>query len=718
MYGSTGVPASPVNDGCSTPEHWSDVGAVRTRVALVEQQLEMLQRQVSDMSSYFAQMNQQFQHLDLQMTMQRQQHQEDIVKIMAAQAMTLSNFSATNSQLAYQAAATSYPSPCPAPKPKVRPGPRERQKLREAKAAAAEAWAEEQQEDEAATDVPETLPAVTAVTATAATATAAISVTATTAVTGTTATATAASPLQNESEAITSGSTNATVCTTTGTSASCDATPVSHAGSDESSNNNSNNNNDSNNNSNSHPAADIDDGKIASGCNWKVGTTVEVRNADEQVWQLGTVASIEPTLTVIAEDDMMAFRYEQVRPLTDCFDIGADVEVRNEDDHSWERGTIASKNPVTVFTGNNAVALEYKQVKRITEVASTEQSSKILANTTHEPESGRSSSEKFAFLRTFGCFIALLVTFSSFRHSPDMSLSNLEAARQWAQSEDSSARQEDNNFRRVPGDQLTVQRMRELGHLRLSLSDCEGADRWFTLAISELDSRNRGHGNNNSTNANADSVLSAVDLKERSEILAEAGFAQICDLRFLQGSESLNEAFALKSDFGGEPPHLINALGYAYFKVKDYARAHEIFGGMTNTYPENPLLWNNLGSALSLRGQYSDAEAALYNALWYAEKLSSHSRLHYKQVISNNIHILKNLMAGKTSMAPSVELFNCMASQVSSLVTSTRQEEFQKTFEDLSLSLPADVERPDVSDLMNARSTVLGLERDFLLCPQ
>eukprot|EP00439_Symbiodinium_sp_Y106_P079980 s369_g18.t1 len=99
----------------STPEHWSDVGLLSARTGLLEQQLQATQAQLSQMAAQLAtvaQLSHNLQHLEMQLVLQRQQHQEDMVKMMAAQAVSLSNLT-------------------PSTRTKARPGPRERQKLRE-----------------------------------------------------------------------------------------------------------------------------------------------------------------------------------------------------------------------------------------------------------------------------------------------------------------------------------------------------------------------------------------------------------------------------------------------------------------------------------------------------------------------------------------------------------------------------------------------------------
>eukprot|EP00435_Cladocopium_sp_Y103_P037903 s267_g10.t1 len=165
------------------------------------------------------------------------------------------------------------------------------------------------------------------------------------------------------------------------------------------------------------------------------------------------------------------------------------------------------------------------------------------------------------------------------------------------------------------GQELRTQdsrRLRELGHLQLSVSDCQGAAQLFGRAL-EL-------------------ANSTVSLEESEALRQELGFALVCARRF-------EEAVGVLGQFAPAelPVHLLNALGFAHFHRSEVVQAADCWQEALQLAPQNPVLWNNLGAARVLLGDASASEALLM-ALSTAEQLSTAAGRYYLQLVSNNIH--------------------------------------------------------------------------------
>jgi hypothetical protein len=296
-------------------------------------------------------------------------------------------------------------------------------------------------------------------------------------------------------------------------------------------------------------------------------------------------------------------------------------------------------------------------------------------------------------------------------------------------------------------DAVSLRRMRELGHLHLTVSDCEGAERWFTKALGWLETAPK------TTTAN----LSAFTRERfRVELIGDRGFALVCALRFRDGAEVLKQALGLIG--GASPPHLANALGYAHFRLAEYDLAKEVFKAAVQTShgKQNPILWSNLGAASMSSGDILTADDALYYAMSGAGKLKATSDGYYNSVVVNNIRVLERRTAGQHDGQPMVELFNCLAHEFSSMVKSTGEEQFQLGFEKMLtgvteaapdsevsvqrnsiesngkqalnegsiaekffISGEKEISNPsaDSAKLLGARSAVLSLELEPLFCP-
>lgn len=243
-----------------------------------------------------------------------------------------------------------------------------------------------------------------------------------------------------------------------------------------------------------------------------------------------------------------------------------------------------------------------------------------------------------------------------------------------------------------------AKKMRELGHLRLTMSDCQGADRLFERAEAALANR---------------SLL--LTIEERQALQSDRGFALVCSERFRDGAEMLKKVATNTELLQSTPAYIANALGYAYFRLRDYGRAKSIFETLVQSNPENPLLWNNLGAASISLGDITTADDALYYALSQARKLAGPSSGYYAQVVSNNIHSLRTRSQGRESPGPHMEIFNCMEPQLKSMVTSTPVDVLEKKYSNLMRS-DAD-EHLSVSVLTDSRKSALSMTRERLLCP-
>jgi len=461
-----------MDDQIHTPEHWSDVGAMRTRVSLLEQQLQLLQTQMSTVTGQLTHMASAMQQLDMQFTIQRQQQQEDVVKIMAAQAMTLGNLSQR----------------------KARPGPRERQKLREEK-------------------------------------------------------------VRSEPEETSTGD--------------CVATPLGNA--------------------------------LPESCCGAPAASESPRPAPES----------------------LADRICPVAPARE-------------------------EAPKGTAVGCHLLLQD-------------------------QPSPGSSSRVGHWTYRCLA-FVAWLVYLQSGIVHPEFS--------------------SDVFILEEPDDVASAQGFRDLGHLRLSMSDCAGAEKMFARA-QELANRS----------------MSSDDVRS---LKLERGFALVCSQSYQDGAELLSQVLVEGGLLASSPAYLANALGYAYFRLRDFHKAKEVLETVVQTNPQNPLLWNNLGAASISLGDVTTADDALYYAFSQTSKLGSSSE-YYTQLVSNNIHAFRKRSSGEEGPSPAMELFNCMEKELKSKVSSTSPAEFKKTYEKIGASYTGE---PAYSEtLLASRQATLAVEREYLLCP-
>jgi len=237
-----------------------------------------------------------------------------------------------------------------------------------------------------------------------------------------------------------------------------------------------------------------------------------------------------------------------------------------------------------------------------------------------------------------------------------------------------------------------ARRLRELGHLQLSVSDCQGAAQLFA--------KSQEMGN------------STLHPEELGALRLDLGFALVCAQRFREAIHLLSQAERMEL-----PVHLLNALGFAHFHLSEVAQASEWWHQALTQAPQNPVLWNNLGAARLLLGDAPGASEALLVALRHAEQLTTATGRYYLQLVSNNIHTQRNFETGQhqSPYQLHVEIFHCVASDISMMVSGTSARELQQQYKQVKMDAAA--EGVDVSLVEETRKAVLASEREELLCP-
>lgn len=188
--------------------------------------------------------------------------------------------------------------------------------------------------------------------------------------------------------------------------------------------------------------------------------------------------------------------------------------------------------------------------------------------------------------------------------------------------------------------------IRSEGHVRLKLSNCMEAEWWFSTALNLLA---------------LDGNVSDADAY-RNHIQGERGFALVCSQRFQEGAKTLEQHLLGLGDQMHAVPHLLNALGYAYFHIQDFAKAADLFQLSVEADKENPVPWSNLAAAMMVAGHYQQADDALNNAQDSVAKINAHQD-HHLELIRSNVQVLYSLANNETlpagySFLPLVELWN------------------------------------------------------------
>jgi len=151
-----------------------------------------------------------------------------------------------------------------------------------------------------------------------------------------------------------------------------------------------------------------------------------------------------------------------------------------------------------------------------------------------------------------------------------------------------------------------VLRQRDHGLEQLSKSDCPKAQWYFESALHML--REQEQFGNSSLTMPVDTV----------GLLGDRGFALVCANRYKDGARSLEEYFD-RSKSKSPPTHLLNALGYARFHMKEFDKAARAFDAGLKADPLNSILWSNLAACKMVQGDLQGADDALYHAWDRAE---------------------------------------------------------------------------------------------------
>lgn len=186
--------------------------------------------------------------------------------------------------------------------------------------------------------------------------------------------------------------------------------------------------------------------------------------------------------------------------------------------------------------------------------------------------------------------------------------------------------------------------MRHEGHTRLQLSNCVEAEWWFSQALDLVSDK----GNMSDSNLN----------HSVNHIIGERGFAFVCSKRFGDGASQI-EKHLLEVGFDRVAPHLLNALGYAYFYLEDFHKASNFFEVGIKVEEGNPVLWNNYAAAKMAAGDLGVAHGALMYAVESLKGVHVHQK-HHADLLKYNLHVLQERSEGNGEKlpAPWVDLWN------------------------------------------------------------
>jgi tetratricopeptide (TPR) repeat protein len=190
----------------------------------------------------------------------------------------------------------------------------------------------------------------------------------------------------------------------------------------------------------------------------------------------------------------------------------------------------------------------------------------------------------------------------------------------------------------VPNITDRAQGMRNEGHIRLQLSNCAEAAWWFSSARQLL-----------SHKGNVSDIF-------QNHIVGEQGFALVCAGHFEEGVKFLEEHLTV---IGLNPgaAHLLNALGYAHFFMKDMTKALVYFELSLRADELNPVPWNNFAGVKIMEGDLKGAEDALVRAHNNVEIYPLHQE-HHIGMIRYNLQVLREKSEGKAQHAPWMDLWN------------------------------------------------------------
>lgn len=199
---------------------------------------------------------------------------------------------------------------------------------------------------------------------------------------------------------------------------------------------------------------------------------------------------------------------------------------------------------------------------------------------------------------------------------------------------------------------FVTQQLWEKGLKLLTASECTMAERLFARAISVLDVTPKP------APTTRDEESMAVMQMVRSEITFDHGMSLVCSKNFSEGIAVLSQRLE-SLEPGRQPPHLLNAIGYAHFNQEEYLLAGRAFRLAVGAKPHNPLLWSNLAAAEMLVGNLEAADYAFLQAAEYVEAEDhAQSESFIMELLSRNVQLLHVLVTGEgLADHPVVELF-------------------------------------------------------------
>lgn len=207
-----------------------------------------------------------------------------------------------------------------------------------------------------------------------------------------------------------------------------------------------------------------------------------------------------------------------------------------------------------------------------------------------------------------------------------------------------------------PNTTAAVVSMREQGLHYLRISDCWQAEWFFRSAMKQLEE-------DEEMLSGADGVIQNTELaaffdEKRTLLTGDRGFALVCAQRFPEGARLL-ENRVLSEGYLRSPPHLVNALGYARYRMREYKEAGEVFDRAVKADPGNPILWNNLAAARMVGGDIQAADDALYHTFdhVHGQGLEFNVEEYHLQVFHSNVQNLVSRVGGQKAGLPSIELW-------------------------------------------------------------
>lgn len=190
----------------------------------------------------------------------------------------------------------------------------------------------------------------------------------------------------------------------------------------------------------------------------------------------------------------------------------------------------------------------------------------------------------------------------------------------------------------------TVQQLWVRGREKLAQSSCRDAEALFDIALQAVDREPR-----------------LGDPGVRAALACDRGFALVCSHRFQEGAMALQESLPqLGNGTSHSPLPLLNALGYAQFKLQEYKLAGKAFTAARLLDKEHPMIWNNIAAASLAVGDIQEADNALFYAVEYHQKYFDWDPYHLEMYKFNG-RLLQEKAFGSVNGAalePMVELWN------------------------------------------------------------